>query len=78
MITHHTGQPPASEINLLVDGMGYDPTSMKSLVERSGLTSDNLSAMLLMLELDGKVASLHGGVTSESPNPATFIRRFHV
>ncbi len=54
-------QPPATETNPLLDCMGYDPISMESLVERSGLTSDNLSAMLLMLELDGKVASLHGG-----------------
>lgn len=54
-------QPSATETNPLLDCMGYDPISMESLVERSGLTSDNLSAMLLMLELDGKVASLHGG-----------------
>lgn len=45
----------------LLDCMGHDPISMDTLVERSGLTSDNLSAMLLMLELENKVSSLPGG-----------------
>jgi DNA processing protein len=51
----------SAETNPLLECMGYDPVSMESLVERSGLTSDNLSAMLLMLELESKVASLPGG-----------------
>ncbi len=54
-------QPSAAVVDPLLDCMGYDPVSMESLVERSGLTSDNLSAMLLMLELESKVASLPGG-----------------
>ena len=41
--------------------MGYDPVSTEALLERSGLTSDRLSAMLLMLELENKIASLPGG-----------------
>jgi len=45
----------------LLEHMGYDAVSMETLVERSGLTSDNLCAMLLMLELENKVASLPGG-----------------
>ncbi|MEZ0232575.1 MAG: DNA-processing protein DprA [Methylophilaceae bacterium] len=45
----------------LLECMGFDPISMESLVEESGLTSDNLSAMLLVLELENKVASLPGG-----------------
>jgi DNA processing protein len=49
------------EANPLLDSMGFEPISMEALLERSGLTSDNLSAMLLMLELDNKVASLPGG-----------------
>lgn len=51
----------SAEAHPLLDCMGYDPVSMESLVERSGLTSDNLSAMLLVLELENKVASLPGG-----------------
>lgn len=41
--------------------MGFDPVSVETLIERSGLTSEKLSAMLLMLELESKVASLPGG-----------------
>lgn len=49
------------ETNPLLDLMGFEPISMEALIERSGLTSDGLSAMLLMLELESKVASLPGG-----------------
>jgi DNA processing protein len=40
--------------------MGYDPVGMDVLLERSCLTADSLSTMLLMLELEGKVAPLPG------------------
>lgn len=49
-----------AESNPLLDCMGFDPVSMEVLIERSGLTSENLSAMLLVLELESKVASLPG------------------
>jgi len=49
------------EANPLLDSMGFDPVSAEQLIERSGLTSDSLSAMLLVLELEGKVAPLPGG-----------------
>ena len=68
-------QSPPVELNPLLECMGPDPVSMESLVERSGLTSDNLSAMLLVLELENKVASMPGPL-HESPNPATLFRRF--
>ena len=45
----------------LLDCMGYDPITMDALVQLSGLTSDNLSAMLMVLELESKIASLPGG-----------------
>ena len=51
----------ASEIHPVLGYMGYDPISLETLMERSGLTSDNLCAMLLMLELENKVATLPGG-----------------
>ena len=35
---------------------------MDTLIQRSGLTSEQVSAMLLSLELDGQVASLPGGL----------------
>jgi DNA processing protein len=45
----------------LLEHMGHAPVAIDALIERSGLTGETLSAMLLMLELDGKVASLPGG-----------------
>lgn len=56
-----TRNDEAAPVEPLLACMGYDPVSMETLVERSGLTSDSLSAMLLMLELENKVASLPGG-----------------
>lgn len=50
----------ASEALLRV--MGHDPCAIDTLVARSGLTPDALIAMLLQLELDGRVASLPGGL----------------
>lgn len=41
---------------------GHDIANIDSLVERSGLTPEHVSAMLLELELDGRVASLPGGL----------------
>lgn len=49
------------EDNLILDLMGYDPITMETLVERSGLTSEHLSAMLLVLELESKISTLSGG-----------------
>lgn len=46
---------------LLAD-LGYDPCDIDTLCARSGLTADAVSAMLLQLELDGKVESLPGGL----------------
>lgn len=40
--------------------MGYDTCTMDTIVERSGLTAAVVSAMLLELELEGKIASLPG------------------
>ncbi len=50
----------AQDIGLL-SCMGYDPCSLDALVQRSGLTADVVSVMLLHLELDGQVAALPGG-----------------
>jgi DNA processing protein len=45
----------------LLECMGYDPVTLDALIERSSLTAESLSSMLLVLELEGKVASLPGG-----------------
>lgn len=41
--------------------LGHDACNVDQLVSRSGLTADTVSAILLQLELEGKVASLPGG-----------------
>jgi len=45
----------------LLNYMGYDPISIDALAARSGLTAEELSSMLLILELQGKVFALPGG-----------------
>ena len=40
--------------------LGHDPTGMDQLVERTGLTAARLSSMLLLMELEGRVAAQHG------------------
>lgn len=49
------------EIHPLLDYLGFDPCDINSLCERSGLNSEEISAQLLQLELDGLVAVLPGG-----------------
>lgn len=44
----------------VLEAMAYDPVTPETLVERCGLTLDALYAILLALELDGRVASLPG------------------
>ncbi len=46
----------------LPDMIGFDPVSMDTLFQRTGLTVSQLSAMLLTLELEGKIARLPGGL----------------
>lgn len=48
------------EYRRLLDVMGYDPASLDALVGATGLSPGPLSSMLLMLELEGEVATLPG------------------
>ena len=69
-ILEELGAAPISEVSPantdtplqpLLEHMGCDAVSVDVLVQSSGLTSDRVSAMLLSLELEGKVASVPGG-----------------
>jgi len=54
----------ADEIELdnpLLAALGFDPIDLDTLCQRSGLTPDTASAMLLTLELEGVVSRLPGG-----------------
>jgi DNA processing protein len=48
--------------HVLLEKIGFDPCDIDTLIARSGLTAEAVSAMLLQLELEGKIASLPGGL----------------
>lgn len=50
-----------SENHLLLNTMGFEAISLEQLVAVSGLTVSAVSSMLMLLELEGKVANLAGG-----------------
>ncbi|MDQ3495637.1 MAG: DNA-protecting protein DprA, partial [Pseudomonadota bacterium] len=51
--------------------LGHDPTGMDRLVERTGLTAAELSSMLLLMELEGRVAVEHGRYSRKSCHHAS-------
>lgn len=52
---------PDPDYQVLMACLGYDPIEIDRLIAESGLTAETVSSMLLLLELDGQVASLSGG-----------------
>jgi len=50
------------EILGLLHHVGFEPTAVDTLVERSGLTAAQVSSMLVVLELHGQVTSAPGGL----------------
>ena len=58
-----TPAPPhaaGADSSPLLQALGHDPSSMDQLVQRSGLTTAEVSSMLLALELEGRVTARHG------------------
>lgn len=49
------------EENPLYNLIDYAPTSIDELIERSGLTADKVSSILVELELKGAIAEINGG-----------------
>ncbi len=49
------------DYEILLNSMSYDPASADDLAENSGLTIDQVSSMLLILELEEKIEALTGG-----------------
>lgn len=47
--------------NPILNIMGFEPIQMENIVNLSGLTVSEVSSMLMLLELEGSVASLAGG-----------------
>ncbi|VFM95293.1 MAG: DNA processing protein [Candidatus Kentron sp. G] len=52
--------PPDPEYKLLLDSLGFEPAPVDVLCERTGLTVEVISSMLLTLELQGTVSSAPG------------------
>jgi len=50
----------------LLDCIGFEPTTIDEIVQRSGLTPEAVSSMLLVLELQDCVESLPGSIYSRS------------
>ncbi len=50
------------EFRNLLRHIGFEPTAIDTLVERSGLTADQVSSMLVVLELHGQIAASPGGL----------------
>jgi len=61
--------PPVDDSDYvkLREQLGFDPVDIDSLARNSGLTIDQVSSMLLILELRGEVESLSGGRYSLLP-----------
>lgn len=53
-------QAPDPDYVALHAALGHDPVAIDTLAERTGLTVEALSSMLLLMELDGRVTASHG------------------
>ncbi|WP_133000309.1 DNA-processing protein DprA [Luteimonas arsenica] len=60
------GPPEGSDPQRLWQALGHDPTGMDELVSRTGLTAAELGSMLLLMELEGRVAVEHGRYSRKS------------
>jgi DNA processing protein len=49
------------EYKILLDALAFEPASVDNLIERTGMNSESIASMLLILELDGHVAPHPGG-----------------
>lgn len=49
------------EYQQVLKSVGFEPTSVDTVVERSGLTPDAVCSMLLVLELQGYISAVSGG-----------------
>jgi DNA processing protein len=58
--SHCEARMPANYAPLLT-AMGYEPASVDTLIERTGLTADVISSMLLQMELQQLVSQCNGG-----------------
>jgi DNA processing protein len=55
------------DYKILLDALGFEPTSVDQLVMRTGCKAEEVASMLLILELDGRVESNPGALYSKVP-----------
>jgi DNA processing protein len=56
------GAPLDKEYEMLLDALGFEPATIDTLVARSGLSGESIASMLLILELEGRIAPYPGGL----------------
>jgi DNA processing protein len=58
--------PPAARLDkpyeMLLDAFGFEPVTLDTLATRSGFSGDSIASMLLILELEGRIAPYPGGL----------------
>ncbi len=54
--------PIEGDYAALLDKMGFDPTSVDELIAETHFTAEEISSMLLVMELEGLVSSAPGGL----------------
>jgi DNA processing protein len=57
-----TGRVLDKEYEILLDALGFGPAGVDALVSRTGMRTDAVASMLLILELEGQVEQQHGGI----------------
>jgi DNA processing protein len=55
-----------SDAEMLLNALGFEPTGLDRLVERTGLAARSVISKLQLLELEGRVESLAGGQYSRT------------
>jgi len=60
--------PLDKEYEILLDALGFEPASIDVLVARTGFPSDSVTSMLLILELQGRLAIQPGGRYGRLPS----------
>lgn len=54
-----------AETEKVINCLGFEPVSVDRVVERSGLTANAVSSILMLLELQGHVSSVAGGLYTQ-------------
>jgi DNA processing protein len=50
------------DYEMLLDALGFEPSTIDALVERTGLAAGAVASMMLILELEGRVETRPGAL----------------